>query len=232
MTKSHVLALCAIVLVGSHSAAAPPNDLLDAPLLAKNPKEPLVLLADQGWSAAEIRIQPREVTGTPKDLPRSSRRLSVGSFQSEKGRGPVTLVVDYAAYLQNRGDDAQGSVQIEIECTDIPDGCSYPIEKGVLPFRSAFMAKRDVASDAGKKVLVVGRESHSYSLPPNAQVRVNISLSDPKNLEPVQLRARLFYGEYDRKALPGQTTKSAMLWKIIGGALVVVLGAFWWLRRS
>lgn len=203
-----------------------------ASLLSKDPKKPIVVLRDRVWSEDAIRIQPREVTGTPKDLPRSSRHLKLGSFKHDAGKGPVTLVIDYAGYLINPSNDAEATVSIGIECPETPNGCSYPIDKSALPFRTAFMAKQEVTTATGKRAVVVGRESHSYLLPPNATVEVRVSLLEPKNLEPLELKARLIYGEYDRRGLPGQPTKSGLLWKIIGGAIAVMLAAFWWLRRS
>lgn len=214
------------------NVAAQTSEAMLAPLLSKDPAQPFVLRAEKMWSADEIQIQPREVTGTPKDLPRSSRELKVASFIHKAGSGPVTLVIDYAGFLINPSGAAEGAVSIAIECPETRDGCSYPINKSVLPFQSAFMAKQEVETPSGKRTVVVGRDAHSYTLPPDARVDVRVALMEPTNLEPLGLKARLIYGEYDRRALPGQTTKIAMLWIVIGGAIVLLLAAFWWLRRS
>jgi len=220
------LAACAL------DASAQSSDAMRAPLLSKDPAQPITLRAERIWSVEAIRIQPREVTGTPKDLPKSSRDLNVASFMHRSGSGPVTLVIDYAAFLVNPSSSGEGAVSISIECPETPNGCSYPITKSVLPFQTAFMAKQEVEMPTGKRTIVVGRDSHAYTLPPDAKVDVRVSLMEPTNLEPLELKARLIYGEYDRRALPGQTTKIATLWIVIGGAIVLLLAAFYWLRRS
>ncbi len=205
---------------------------MQAPLLSKDPDRPIVVLADRAWSESQIRIQPREVTGTPRDLPRSSRRLKVTTFEHFSGRGPATLVVDFAAYLIDPSKSADGTVSVEIECPVAPDGCTYPIGKSILLFQDRFMARQEVQVDAGKRTLVVGRESHSYTLPSTPEVEVRVLLLEPVNLEPLELKARVIYGEYDQRALPGQTTKSNLFWTGIGVAIAFLLAVFWWLRRS
>lgn len=227
-----VLAICTGLAACSFAAIAQPTDAMVAPLLSKDAAQPIVLRAERIWSAGEIAIQPREVTGTPKDLPRSSRDLTVASFMHKAESGPVTLVIDYAAYLINPSSAGEGALNIAIECPETPNGCSYPISKSVLPFQSAFMARQEVPTPTGKRTIVVGRESHAYTLPPNARVDVRVALMEPVNLEPLEVKARLIYGEYDRRALPGQSTKIGTLWLLIGGAIVLLLTAFWWLRRA
>ena len=233
-TMTNLRALAAVVALAAYSAgaAAQPSEAMQAPLLSNDPKQPIEVLADKAWSAGQIRIQPREVTGTPKDLPRSSRTLNVATFRHDAGRGPATLVVDYAAFLTDPSGSAEGTVSIDIECPSAPHGCAYPITKGVLLFQSTFMARQQVETAAGKRTLAVGRESHSYTLPATPEVEVRVRLLEPTNLEPVELKARIIYGEYDRRALPGQTTRSGLLWMGIGGAVVFLLLVFWWLRRS
>ncbi len=214
------------------AAAAQTSDAMLAPLLSKDPERPMQVRTERVYSAAQIQIQPREVTGTPKDLPRTSRDLKVASFVHRGGSGPVTLVIDYAAFLVNPSIAGEGTVSIGIECPETPNGCSYPITTSVLPFQTAFMAKQEVETPRGQRTIVVGRDSHSYTLPADAKVDLRIALMEPVNLEPLELKARLIYGEYDRRALPGQTTKIAALWFVIGGAIVFLLAAFFWLRRS
>lgn len=232
MTKTRVLAAGLVLAAISAGAAAQPSEAMQAPLLSKDPKQPIEVLADRVWSNSQIRIHPREVTGTPKDLPRSSRTLNVATFKHDAGRGPATLVVDFASFLTDPSNSAEGTVSIEIECPAAPNGCSYPIGKSVLLFQSTFMARQEVETAAGKRTLAVGRESHSYTLPATPEVEVRIRLLEPTNLEPVELKARVIYGEYDRRALPGQTTRSGLLWMGIGGAIAFLLFVFWWLRRS
>jgi hypothetical protein len=142
------------------------------------------------------------------------------------------LVIDHAAYLINPSNDAEATVSIGVECPETPNGCGHPIDKSVLPFRTAFMAKQVAPTAAGQRTVVVGRESHTYTLPSNAKVDVRVSLLEPKNPEPLELKARLIYGDCDRRVLPGQTTMSGMILKIVGGAIAAMLAAFWWLRRS
>lgn len=227
-----VLAVCLAFAVCSSGARAQPTEAMRLPLLSKDPKHPVTLLADKDWGESQIRIQPRNVTGTPADLPRSSRQLKLEPIKLDSGMGPATLVVDLAGYLIDPSDDAEAALRIDIECPEAPNGCAYPILKSVLPFRSAFMARQEVPVASGKRTVVVGRESHAYTLPADTPVEFRVALLEPKNLEPLELTTRLIYGEYERRALPGQTTRSGLLWKIIAGAVVLLLAVFWWLRRS
>ncbi|MEP7327648.1 MAG: hypothetical protein ABI777_00450 [Betaproteobacteria bacterium] len=230
--KIQVLAIGMGLAAGSFAATAQQADAMLAPLLSKDPAQPFVLQADRIWSADEIAIQPRAVTGTPKDLPRSSRELKIASFMHKGERGPVTLAIDYTAYLIDPSSAGEGTLNIGIECPETPNGCSYPISKSVLLFQSAFMARQEVPASTGKRTIVVGRESHAYTLPSNALVDVRVALLESMNLEPLQVKARLIYGDYDRRALPGQATRIETLWYLIGGAIVLLLTAFWWLRRT
>lgn len=230
--KSLLVAMALGIACCTPDVSAQTSDAMLAPLQSKDPERPMQVRAERVYTAAQIQVQPREVTGTPKDLPRTSRDLKVASFVHRGGSGPVTLVIDYAAFLINPSMAGEGAINIGIECPEAPNGCSYPITTSVLPFQTAFMAKQEVETPTGKRTIVVGRDSHSYTLPADAKVDMRISLMEPVNLEPLELKARLIYGEYDRRALPGQTTKIAALWYVIGGAVVLLLAAFFWLRRS
>lgn len=210
-------------------ATALRTEAMVAPLPNKDPKRPVFVLADKVWPEEEIRILPRELTGTPGHLPRSSHRLPLGSFRYDGADGPVTLVVDYAGYLVDPSRNADAAVKIGIECPRSAQGCAYPLTKSVLPFQAAFMARQEVSTAAGKRTVVVGRESHSYVFAPDSLVQMDLTLLEPSNLQPLELKARVIFGEYDRRALPGQTTRQQLVWRIGAAALGVLALAYWWL---
>lgn len=233
MNLRHSLRLLAsLAFAATALPAAAQNTLaVRAPLLAKDPAKPIQLVLEKSATASELRILPREATGTPKDLPRTSRTIGVGSFRFEEGRGPVTLVLDYAGALIDPKGDAEGSIEIGIECPEAATPCSYPITKGSLAFSTAFMAKEEMDLPSGRRTVVTGRESHSYSFPNGVKVELRLNARETKNLEPLELTARVIYGEHER-GLPGQTTRSGLFWKVLAAIAVLGIGAFWWLRRA
>ncbi len=233
MTLRHALALfsCLALAATVLPSTAQTSVAMQAPLLPKDPAKPIQVVLEKSATAGELRILPREATGTPKDLPRTSRTVQVGSFKFEEGKGPVTLVVDYAGVLVDPKGDAEGSIEIGIECPEAATPCSYPITKGSLAFSTAFMAKEEVNLPSGRRTVVTGREAHSYSFPNGVKVDLRLSAREPKNLEPLELKARVIYGEHAR-GLPGQTTRSGLFWKVLGAIGLLAVGAFWWLRRA
>lgn len=231
MRPLHHLLLGASLAACAFSALAQRTAAMDAPVLSKDPSKPMLLLADQTASAGDIKVLPHAATGTPKDLPQRSQPVLLRPFSYDAAKGPVTLVVDYAGYLIHADDDAEGVVEIGIECPEASTPCSYSLQQSVLGFRSAFMAKEAVTTPTGQRTVAVGREAHVYQFPPGAKVEMRLTLLKPKNLEPLELKARLLYGEHDRRALPGQTTRSGLLWKVLGSGLLLAVAGVWWLRR-
>ena len=233
MTPRHPLALLACLAFATTAlpCAAQTPLAMQAPLLARDPAKPIQVVLEKTATANELRILPREATGTPKDLPRTSRTILAGSFRFEEGRGPVTLVLDYAGVLVDPKADAEGSIEIAIECPEAATPCSYPINKGSLAFSTAFMAKEEVDLPTGRRTVVTGREAHSYSFPSGVKVDLRLSARETKNLEPLALKARVIYGEPER-GLPGQTTRSGLFWKVLAAIGLLAAGAVWWLRRA
>ncbi len=233
MTLRHRLALLAcLALAAAALPAGAQNPLaIRAPLLAKDPAKPIQVLLEKSATAGELRILPREATGTPKDLPRTSRTVQVGSFKYDESRGPVTLVIDYAGALVDPKGDAEGSIEIGIECPEAATPCSYPITKGSLAFSTAFMTKEEMDLPSGRRTVVTGREAHSYSFPNGVRVELRLNARETKNLEPLELTARVIYGAHER-GLPGQTTRSGLLWKVLAAIGALAVGGIWWLRRA
>ena len=85
---------------------------------------------------------------------------------------------------------------------------------------------------AAPQAVWVGREGHSYTFADGAMVAVSLDLQDRVNLDPKAIRARLYYGNRNDDALPGQTTRFGILTKI-ALALGVLFALFlWWMRRG
>lgn len=219
------LSACALGAQAQRSAA------MDTLLLSEDLSRPIVLLSERVARGADIQVLPHAATGTPKDLPRRSQPVLLKPFTHDAAQGPVTLVVDYAGTLSRPSDDAEAIVEVGIECPEASTPCSYPIAQSVLGFRSAFMAKEEVITATGPRTVAVGREAHTYTLPPGVKVEMRLTLLEPKNIEPLELKARLLYGKHDRRALPGQTTRGGLLWKVLGSGLLLAVGGLWWLRR-
>ncbi len=197
------------------------SNALPMPLESKDPETPLEILADTTWTGSEIQAQAKDFS-----------RLEAGHFAYDASKGPVTLLVDYAA--TRPGDDVEGDALIDvgIECPEAREPCAIPITLGVIGIRSPYMGESVATVDGKPQAVWVGRESHAYTFPDKTYVEVRLALQDRKNLDPKAIRARLFYGEYDRDALPGQKTRSGTVMKV-AFVLAALLALFlWWMRRD
>ncbi len=190
-------------------------------LESDDPEKPLEIILDKSWSGKDV--QPKE--GEWSDL-------RLGDFKIDNSKGPVTLVVDYAATRPN-DEDGEAIIDIGIECAQENSGdpCSIPIADSVIGIRTAFMGESAININGTPEAVWVGRESHSYMLPPGSAA-VSLTLNSRKNLEPKAIRARLFYGDYDRSALPGQASRSGIVKKIGIAVLLGLIGFFWWFSRK
>lgn len=213
-------AVLALLLVAAHAAVQ--VDLAAIPLRPKDPKKPLELIAERTWSGPDVQ---------PTAPPRV-RQLTVGSAAMGGGRGAVTLVVDYVAYLQNPSQPGSGAVDVWLSCPQLLDGCAYSADKSVVPFEDRHMARMEREVGGQARVIVAGRESQTYTFTKDTPMRVDISVSPQRNLVPLQVTARLVRGEYARGDAPGEGTRIGAIWKLAGGALLVLGLAFWWLRRG
>ena len=210
-----------IFLLGLSSNAVADTEALPMVLESKNPEKPLEILLDKSWTGKEVQAQAGEWSG-----------LHLGNFKVDTTKGPVTLVVDYAATRPN-DEDGEAIIDIGIECEreNSGDPCSIPIADSVIGIRTAFMGESAIKINGAPEAVWIGRESHNYLLPAGT-ASVSLTLSSRKNLEPKAIRARLFYGDYDRSTLPGQASRSG-IFKMIGIAVLLgLIGFFWWLSRK
>lgn len=224
MTAIHRLALpvsllCAL-LIATPTAGAQ-SSALPMPLESDDPAKPLNVIADQTWTGPEIRAQAKDFS-----------RLEVGAFKYDASQGPVTLLIDYAAAWPDPENKGEAIIDVGIECPEARDPCAIPITLGTIGIHTEYMGESVVNVGAAPEAAWIGRESHAYTFPQDTYVEVRLALQDRKNLEPKAIRARLFYGDHDRNALPGQKTRFGAVLKV-ALALGVLLALFlWWMRRD
>ena len=209
------------VLIAAPLAVFAQSNALPMPLESKDPEKPLEIVADTTWTGAEIQAQAKDFS-----------RLEAGHFTYDASKGPVTLLVDYAATRPGGDVEGEALVDVGIECPEAREPCAIPITLGVIGIRTAYMGESVVNVGSAPQAAWVGREGHAYSFPDKTYVEVRLALQDRKNLDPKAIRARLFYGEYDRNALPGQQTRLGTVLKV-AIVLSVLLALFlWWMRRD
>ncbi len=199
------------------------SDAFPMLLESKDPAKPLEIIFDKTWTGKEILVQAQKGEWS---------NLVLGDFEIDPSKGPVTLVVDYAAKRPNT-DDGEAIIDVGIECQleNSGDGCPIPIAGSVIGIRTALMGESVVKLSGGPEAVWVGRESHNYWLP-EGTAAVSLTLGSRENLEPKAIRARLFYGDYDRSSLPGQASRSGIFLKIGAAILLILIGFVWWLKRQ
>ena len=201
--------------------ASAQSEPLPMPLESKDPAKPLEVLADRTWTGTEIQAQAKDFS-----------RFEVGHFTYDAGKGPVTLLIDYAAARPGKDVEGEALIDVGIECPEARDPCAIPITLGVIGIRTGYMGESVIKVGNAPEAAWVGRESHDYTFPDKTYVEVRLALQDRSNLEPKAIRARVFYGDYSREALPGQKTRAGLVLKI-AAVLGVLLAVFlWWLRRE
>ncbi|MEQ1512515.1 MAG: hypothetical protein ABL934_07535 [Lysobacteraceae bacterium] len=209
------------ILIGVPPAVLAQSNALPMPLESKDPAKPLEILADTTWTGAEIQAQAKDFS-----------RLEAGHFNYDASKGPVTLLIDYAATRPSGDAEGEALIDVGIECPEARDPCAIPITLGVIGIRTAYMGESVVNVGSAPQAAWVGREGHAYSFPDRTYVEVRLALQDRKHLDPEAIRARLFYGDYDRSALPGQKTRSGSVLKIAIVVSVLLALFVWWMRRS
>lgn len=220
MTSRRLTALLACLLCLPTLASAQSN-ALPMPLESEDPAKPLNVIADQTWTGPEIQAQAKDFS-----------RLEVGSFKYDASQGPVTLLIDYAATWPDPGNKGEAIIDVGIECPEARDPCAIPITLGTIGIHTEYMGESVVNVGPAPEAVWIGRESHAYTFPQDTYVEVRLALQDRKNLDPKAIRARLFYGDHDRNALPGQKTRFGAVLKV-ALALGVLLALFlWWMRRD
>jgi hypothetical protein len=220
MTARALTLLLALVLLPATFVAQAQSSALPMPLESEDPEKPLEIIADKTWTGPEIQIQSKDMRG-----------LGTLEFKHDASKGPVTLVIDYAATRPDPDADSEALIVINIGCNDTPQPCKIPLNLGVVSIRSAYMGESVANVGPAPEAVWVGREGHSYIFADGAKVFVGLDLEDRVNLEPKAIRARLYYGNRNDDALPGQTTRFGILTKI-ALALGVLLALFlWWMRR-
>jgi hypothetical protein len=202
-------------------AASAQSNALPMPLDSEDALKPLNVIADKTWTGPEIQAQAKDFS-----------RLEVGSFKYDASQGPVTLLIDYAAAWPDPDNKGEAIIDVGIECPEARDPCAIPITLGTIGIHTEYMGESVVNIGAAPQPAWIGRESHAYTFPHDTYVEVRLSLQDRRNLDPKAIRARLFYGNHDRDALPGQKTRFGAVMKV-ALALGVLLALFlWWMRRG
>jgi hypothetical protein len=200
-------------------AASAQSNALPMPLDSEDALKPLNVIADQTWTGPEIQA---------KDF----SRLEVGNFKYDASQGPVTLLIDYAAAWPDPENKGEAIIDVGIECPEARDPCAIPITLGTIGIHTEYMGESVVNVGQAPQAAWIGREFHAYTFPHDTYVEVRLALQDRKNLDPKAIRARLFYGNHDRDALPGQKTRFGAVMKV-ALALGVLLALFlWWMRRG
>jgi hypothetical protein len=216
-----MLACLLIFAVALPFAASAQSNALPMPLDSEDALKPLNVIADKTWTGPEIQAQAKDFS-----------RLEVGSFKYDTSQGPVTLLIDYAAAWPDPDNKGEAIIDVGIECPEARDPCAIPITLGTIGIHTEYMGESVVNIGAAPQAAWIGRESHAYTFPHDTYVEVRLSLQDRKNLDPKAIRARLFYGDHDRDALPGQKTRFGAVLKV-ALALGVLLALFlWWMRRD
>jgi hypothetical protein len=212
----------------AHDAGAAPQSraleaVLNAPLSSKDAAKPIEVIAFQWWVATDGTTPAFRQNIDPARQIGAGKSVTVGSFQVDEKKGPVSLVVDVGAAPRSTSG-ATSAVRIGIECMNRPMACAIPAQKTVLVFRSEMMSSVPVTVGDRVLPLLVGRDAHSYRLPAGETVRVQVELGTQKDLDPLLLKAWLIYGQNAAEVVPGQTSKSTVVWWIVGiGALALVL---------
>lgn len=214
--KPCLLGILALLL---HTQLFAQSEQLPIPLDAADPAKPLTLIEDQTWTGTAIQAQSKDYSS-----------LKLKDFKYDPSKGAVTLVVDYAATRPEPGD-SEAVVEIGIECPEASTPCAIPINKAYINVRSAFMGEAVAILNGTPEAVWVARESQNYIFAPDTLVSISLSLQDRSNLNPKAIRARLIYGDFSRKALPGQQTRGSLVLKISMAVFGLLIFAFWWLRR-
>lgn len=202
-------------------AASAQSNALPMPLDSEDALKPLNVIADKTWTGPEIQAQAKDFS-----------RLEVGSFKYDASQGPVTLLIDYAAAWPDPENKGEAIIDVGIECPEARDPCAIPITLGTIGIHTEYMGESVVNIGGAPQPAWIGRESHAYTFPQDTYVQVRLSLQDRRNLDPKAIRARLFYGNHDSSALPGQKTRFGAVMKV-ALALGVLLALFlWWMRRD
>lgn len=209
-----------IVLSAMLAASFAQAEILPMPLDSHDPEQPIELIGDVTWSGADVQASRGQWS-----------KLSLPAFEYEAAKGPIRLVVDYAA-LRTSEDRGDALIDIGIECPQASQPCAIPISAGTIGIRTDYMGEHVARIDGEPTAVWVGRESHSYSFPDGTLVDVWLSLVERNHLDPKAIRARLFYGTMSNAALPGQATRSGTFLKIAAVVLGLAVLAAWWLRRS
>ncbi len=189
-------------------------------LESDDPAKPLEIIDDHTWTGKDIEGQGGIGTS-----------LTLKPFNYDATKGPVRLVLDYAA-TRPTSDVGDALIDIGIECPEANEPCQIPIAQTVMGVSTEFMGESAMKIDDAPQSVWVARLSHSYTFDPDTLVSIRLSLLERKNLDPKAIRARLIYGDYDRSALPGQETRTGLFLKIAAAIVLMLIAFFWWTKRQ
>lgn len=197
----------------------------DVSLRSTDPSQPLTMLGSTSWLGTDASNARRP------DRDETRRRLDVAHFVVDGKRGPATLVVDLAAFGKDTGQ-GRARVEIAVECVNDPMKCPIPIAKTVMGFQAGAM--RSIVRDGaqGKETFFYGRHSHGYQLPAGEAVSIRVNIEDWRDLEPVGLKAWVFYGENGNPDLALSSQKRDRISTATAGLGMSLLAiGIWWRRR-
>ena len=220
LSRTFQLVLSSSLLLFFPLAALAQSNALPMVLESEDPAKPLEIIDDHTWTGKDIQGQ--SGIGTS---------LTLKPFNYDATKGPVRLVVDYAA-TRATSEVGEALIDIAIECPEANEPCQIPIAQTVLGVSTEFMGESAMKIDEAPQSVWVARLSHTYTFPPDTLVSIRLSLLERKNLEPKAIRARLIYGDYDRSALPGQETRTGLFLKIAAAILLMLIAFFWWTKRQ
>jgi hypothetical protein len=194
------------------------------------------ILGEKIATASDLAMQsidPRD----SKNAARSSKNFADILVKHTPEKGPIQLVIDFAA--QDVGDSSIGEAafSIGVECPGARTGCPIPAQLSVMSFRTNFMGKQKIELDGKQVPVQYGRESNTYrfsqdTVKSGETVRFTVALLEPKGLKPELAHVRILYGDYSDKTLKGQTSKRAVFWIIVLLGVAGLVGLFWWRARD
>jgi len=189
-------------------------------LESDDPAKPLEIIDDHTWSGKDIEGQGGIGTS-----------LTLKPFKYDETKGPVRLVLDYAA-TRPGNEVGDALIDIAIECPEASEPCQIPIAQTVMGVSTEFMGESAIKLDGAPQSVWISRLSHSYTFPHETLVSIQLALLERNNLDPKAIRVRLIYGDYDRSALPGQETRTGLFLKIAAAILLLLIVSIWWMRRQ
>lgn len=201
------------------SAAVSTADVVAMPLAAADPQRPIEVLQDETWGEQSLQVTPGQAA-----------QIKLKWFKFEAAKGPVQLVVDYAA-LRPNDQDGDSLFEVGVECPEASPPCPVPANTVFMSIKSDYMVPQTATIGGQAMPVWVGREIFGYIFEDQTTVAIDLSALEHRNLVPKAVRLRLVYGGIDTRPLPGQKTRMGQVRTVMFVVGAIVLGVFLWLRR-